>query len=193
MKTPAETSAALSQVGRIRKPPRAIAWSLAGLLLVARFGRFDAPSNVVAKDARNVVLSVKFSFRDALTLSGSFDDIRQRLTSCANVGTTGPNGIFEGPTTGYAGPKDFGGHKVRMAVYVFHYHGPGTYNLFDKRSGPESGLHLTVDDDGYFFDQPPQTGAQAVVRPDASGSVSFGLHGLKGKLIGTIDWICKVR
>ncbi len=191
MKTPAETSGALSQVSRMRKQPRTIAWSLGVLLLIASLGGF-AGNNATAQSARRVVLSVKFSFRGALALSGAFDDTRQRLNSCLDVGTTGPNGIFEGPTTGYAGPRDFGGHKVRLAVYVFHYHGPGTYNLFDKRS-PEAGLHLTIDDDGYFFDEPPRTGAQAIVKPDASGSVSFGLHGLKGKLIGTIDWICKVR
>ncbi len=67
------------------------------LLLIASLGGFSG-SNATAQNARRVVLSVKFSSRGALTLSGSFDDTRPRLTSCAEVGTTGPNGMFEGPT-----------------------------------------------------------------------------------------------
>lgn len=90
-------------------------------------------------------------------------------------------------------PKDFGSHKVKIAVNVQrHYYGPGTYNL-STEGNPDPDLHLSVDNHDYYISG-TGTGAQAVVKPDASGSVSFGAaNSQTGKLIGTIDWTCRVQ
>jgi hypothetical protein len=106
---------------------------------------------------------------------------------------TGPYEIFYGPTTGDGEPpKDFGGHKVKIVVTVDHYHGPGTYSV-STEGRPIAHLELSVDNYQYYTSG-TGTGAQAVVKPDASGSVSFGaVNSQTGKLIGTIDWTCKVQ